>query len=161
MYFEEHIERLKREFPSSDFRVPFDDATEILKKIEKKFIRVKNVQTDLNNAGQYCNYWAENFKDKIELKKIGIAQLNECLKMLNGEKNYWMILANSENPAIKHHIYDVKLNSIHALLKVSLNDFFIVSKKFEWLIYFQIDKNDRVATIFKNRNHQTPFDKIC
>jgi hypothetical protein len=80
--------------------------------------------------------------------------------MLNSEKNYWMILANSENPAIKHHIYDVKLNSIHALLKVSLNDFFIDSKKFEWLIYFQIDKNNRVATIFKNRNYQTPFDNI-
>jgi hypothetical protein len=66
MYFEEHIERLKREFPSSDFRVPFNNATTILKKIEKKFILVKNVQTDLNNAGQYCNYLAENFKDKIE-----------------------------------------------------------------------------------------------
>jgi hypothetical protein len=29
-----------------------------------------------------------------------------------------------------------------------------------WMIYFQIDKNNRVATIFKNRNYQTPFDSI-
>ncbi len=158
MYFAEHIERLKREFPSSDFRVPFTEATEVLKKIEKKFIKVKDVQTDLNNIGQYCSDWAENLKNKTELKNINIFQIKEYLDRLDQNKKYWTILASKSNPSTKYNIYDTKVNSMIALLNIRLDDFFIADKKYEWLIYFQIDRERQNSTIYKSGDNKTPFD---
>lgn len=158
MYFEEHIERLKNEFSSSDFRVPFSEATEILKKIERKFIKVKDIQTDLNNIGQNCSNWAENLKNKIELKNMNIFQIKEHLNVLNHDEKYWTILASSNNPSTKNYIYETKLNSIIALLNIRVDDFFIADKKYEWLIYFQIDKEKKNSKIYKSGDIKTPFD---
>lgn len=158
MYFEEHIERLKREFPSSDFRVPFTDATEVLRKIEKKFIKVKDIQTDLNNIGQYCSNWTENLKNKTELRNINIFQIEEYLNRLDKDKKYWTILARRNNSLTKHYIYDTKLNSMMALLNIRLDDFFIADKKYEWLICFQIDTEKQTSIMYKSGENKTPFD---
>lgn len=158
MYFEEHIERLKREFPSSDFRVPFIDATEVLRKIEKKFVKVKDIQTDLNNIEQYCSNWTENLKNKTELKSINIFQIKEYLNRLDKDKKYWTILARRNNSSTKHYIYDTKLSSMMALLNIRLDDFFIADKKYEWLIYFQIDTEKQTSIIYKSGENKTPFD---
>ncbi|MDX2302983.1 MAG: DUF6756 family protein [Microscillaceae bacterium] len=158
MYFEEHIERLKREFPSSDFRVPFTEATEVLKKIEKIFIKVKDIHTDLNNTAQYCSNWTENLKNKTELKSINIFQIKEYLEGLDPNKKYWTILASKSNPSTKHYLYDTKVNSMIALLNLKLDDFFIADKKYEWLIYFHIDREQQNTTIYKSGNNKTPFE---
>lgn len=157
MHFEEHIERLKKEFPTSDFRVPFTEATEVLKKIEKQFIKVKDIQTDLNNLGQYCGNWKENLKYKTEITTIDILQINAYLEKLGQTKNYWTILA-TKNPFNKHYIYETKLNSTIALINIRLDDFFIADKKYEWLIYFEIDKEKQISKIYKSGNNKTPFD---
>jgi len=158
MYFEEHIERLKREIPNTDFRVPFTEATEVLKKIEKKFIKVKDLQTDLNNIGQYCSNWTENIKNKTELKIIDIFQIKEYLDRLDQDKKYWTIIASRNHPLTKHYIYETKLNSMVALLNIRLDDFFIADKKYEWLVLFQIDIENQRSTIYKSGNNKTPFD---
>jgi hypothetical protein len=158
MYFEEHIERLKKEFSSSEFRVPFTEATEVLKKIENKFIKVKDIQTDLNNIGQYCSNWTENLKNKTEIKNIDIFQIKEYLDRLDQDKKYWTILASRKKPSTKHYIYDTKLKSMVALLNIRLDDFFIADKKYEWLVFFQIDREKQISTIYKSGNNKTPFD---
>ena len=42
MYWEEKIDRLKKETDPTDFKVPFTDWSTILKKIEDKFIIKEN-----------------------------------------------------------------------------------------------------------------------
>ena len=47
MYWEEHIDLLKRKFGLKDFKVPFNDWKEILKRIESNFIRNEPEISDL------------------------------------------------------------------------------------------------------------------
>ncbi len=48
MYWEEKMDRIKKETDSKDFRVPFTDWSTILKSIEAHFI----VKEDSNNTSQ-------------------------------------------------------------------------------------------------------------
>jgi hypothetical protein len=64
------------------------EATEILKKIEKKFIKTKDLQTDLNHLRQYYNHWAAHVKNKIELKMIDMLQLEVYLSKYSVNAGY-------------------------------------------------------------------------
>ena len=57
MTFEEKIDGLKHKFSSQDFNDPFVHGTEILKAIERKFIRVKDIRDDLNYYQNKKNIW--------------------------------------------------------------------------------------------------------
>ena len=153
MYFQEKIETLKKIFKSSDFKVPFTDATSILKQIEKHFIIQKNVETDPNNVGQYHNQWAANIRQKIELR-LGYLHYMQYLEKLDSETNYWVVLAFEA----KHQVFDCKLKAIQSLILAGKTDFFVIDKKYKWFTYFALDKEGNLHKAYKSGSEKTPFE---
>jgi hypothetical protein len=149
MYWEEKIDKIKKETNSKDFRVPFADWSAILKSIETYFI----VKEDSNNI--FSN-WVARLKDKQKIKTCRAVDLETELGKLNAKENFWLVISG-DNPTTKNLVYDCKLNVILRVLGLREGDFFIVNKKYEWLTYFRYDQTD--VEIFKSGNTQTPWDK--
>ena|SRR5687768_9294995 len=158
MLFEEKIERLKQKFSAEDFKVPFMEGTSILKSIERKFIAMKDLTHDLNNVGQYHSNWADNMKQKTEIRSIDLNDYSSWLEKLSPNTNYWTVLASRNLPAAKHYVYDCKPNALVALIRIARSDFFVVDKKYNWLSYFKVDEQTNTAEIFKSGNATVPFE---
>ena len=154
MYFEEKIEQIKKEFSSSEFKIPFNDATQILKTIETHFIRQKDISKSRNNVSQNCNEWASNMKEKEMIESIQPQNIHDFLNKFEPENNYWLVIAWRENPQIKHQIYDTKLNALKVVVSIHQNHFFIIDKKYKWLYFFDVDKENDVVTIYKSTDNK-------
>jgi hypothetical protein len=158
MFFEEKIDRLKRKFPPTDFKVPFTEGSSILKSIETNFIIIKDLNKDLNNLRQYFNNWADNIKHKTEVKSIDLNNHNAWLDKLDSNTNYWMVLAYGNSQSHKHLVFDCKPHALIALFYITQDDFFVIDKRYKWFSYFQVNKQTNKATIFRSGEKMTPFE---
>ena len=154
MYFEEKIEQIKKEFSASEFKIPFNNSTQILKTIESHFIRQKDISKNRNNITQSCNEWASNIKDKDTIEVIQLQNMDEFLDKFESETNYWLVIAWRNNPQIKHQIYDTKLSALKAIVSIHENDFFIIAKKYNWFYFFEVDKEHNIVSIFKSLDNE-------
>src|SRR3989337_2058532 len=93
MFWEEKIDRLKKEIDSKDFKVPFTDWSAILKNVEDKFIVKENSNYSFLN-------WADRLKDKRKIKELRTGDIENALVELNPDQNYWIVLAG-DNSATK------------------------------------------------------------
>jgi hypothetical protein len=159
MHFEEYLERLKQHFSPADFRVPYLDASSILHKIEKKFIRVKDLREDFHLLAQHCSHWAANMKGKVALGQVQLEAADAWLGSLDPATNYWMVLAYRRHPSIKHTVFDTKPNALAALLARHRDDFFIADKHYAWLVYIEVDDEGKTGKLFKCGNAITPFER--
>jgi len=161
MHFEEKIELLKQQFPSSDFKIPFTKASYILKSIEEKFIKYKDATTEWSNLDQYHSQWPDNIKNKIKIQSVNAAELYSIVNLLNKESNYWVVLY-FKGTGFKHLVYDCKPAAILSLVSMFCHHcgFFIVAKQYTWLVFFQFDakSNDSAITVYRSGEHLTPFD---
>lgn len=149
MYWEEKIDRLKKEVDPTDFKVPFTDWSTILKKIEDKFVIKENSDFPFSN-------WDNRLKEKKPINKILTANINDELNKLDSSQNYWMVLTK-DKPDFKNLVYDSKLTVIKILSGLWHGDFYIVDKKYNWLTYFKRDTID--TEVFKSGDSVTPLDK--
>lgn len=157
MFLEEHISGLKKIFPSTDFRIPFNDASSILKTIEKKFIVVRDIASALNNLSQYHSNWAPNIKNKKEICTVQLFD-RSWLQSLDAAKNYWMVTSQSRYKDVKHEVFDCKPQAIAAMISATRDDFFIIDKKYEWFTYFEVSEDKERATIYSGGLSVTPFE---
>lgn len=148
MYWQEKIDRLKREIDPKDFKVPFTDWSTILKKIEDKFIIKENSNHPFSN-------WTDRLKDKCKIKELRTLDLETELKKLTPDENYWIILTIDNTKT--NLVYDSKPSVILKLLLLRSGDFYIVDKKYNWLTYFKYNQMD--IEFFKSGDKQTPWDK--
>lgn len=155
----EFTDRLKRRFSPADFKVPFTTATQILRKIERHFIRVKDLREDYHLLAQHCSHWADNLKNKAALQTIPLTRLSQVSDRLAPAVNYWIVLARRQHPMVKHVLFDTKPNAMQPLLTRHADDFFIVDKRYGWLVYCQVDKVAGTMHIFKSGDATTPFDR--
>lgn len=151
MYWEEKIDLLKQKFTPTDFRVPFTDWAEVMKKIESRFI----VKQDSNT---HFNHWSENIKQRTLIKTFPALGLNNLLEQLKEDENYWAVALAGVSANSKHYIYDCKPKAIEALVSFTPHDFFIVDKKYQWFTYFQQDSTRGEINIYKSNGATTPFD---
>jgi hypothetical protein len=151
MFNEEKLEYLKAKYAPTDFRVPFTDWTEILKKIESKYI----TKTDLND---HFTNWAGNLKNKTIVKTIARNEIQSEVSKLDVSKNYWVVLVTDTSPMAKHLVYDCKAISMIDLLSLATTDFYIIGKKYDWLTYFQFNHLAKEFSIFRSGPAQTPFE---
>ena len=149
MNWEEKIDILKKDFSPTDFRDPFTDCLDILKKIESKFI-IKN-NYNFNN-------WSDNLKNKVLLRIVTLETSYQEIKCLDIKTNFWAVIINDNTPTARHLIYDCKINSLEVLLSFTLGDFCIIDKKYKWLTYFKVDRVKNEVIIFKSGDERTPFD---
>ena len=158
MLFEEHIERIKKKFSVTDFRVPFVDAREVLGKIERKFVGGRVIETNSTIFWRSPN-WIESLEDKTELGRVSVEQIEQFLNVLDRGKNYWIVVARGESPFLEYYVYDVRLNAMIELISICAGDFFVVEKKYNWLISFSSDKKKGIVIVSKSGSHETPFDR--
>jgi hypothetical protein len=158
MYFEEYLERLKQQFPMADFSIPYLAGTTILRKIEKNFIKVKDLREDYHLLAQYCSHWADNMKNKVALRTVQLYPSDGWLAHLDPGVNYWTVLARRQQPMVKHSIFDTKPNAMRHLVSRHQDDFFIADKRYAWLVYFEVEVQKNTAFIHKSGDAPTPFD---
>lgn len=149
MFWEEKIERLKKETDSTDFKVPFTDWSTILKKIEDKFVAKENSDFTFSN-------WDNRIKNKVKIKGILTANIDNELDRLDQQQNYWIVLTK-DRANFKNIVYDSKPTVIKKLNRLWDGNFYIVDKKYNWLTCFKRGEVD--IEIFKSGNTITPFDK--
>jgi hypothetical protein len=152
MFYEEKLEYLKAKYAPTDFRVPFKDWPEILKKIESKYI----TKTDLND---HFTNWAGNLKNKTIVKTIARNEIQSEMNKLDVTNNYWVVLVTDTSPMANHHVYDCKPISMLDLLSLATTDFFIIEKKYNWFTYFQFDQAKQEIAIYKSGTKQIPFEQ--
>jgi hypothetical protein len=151
MFWEEKIDLLKKKFSLADFRDPFTDWSDILKRIEAKFI--------INNDPNYRFVnWSDKIKGKTIIKTVSSLTIYQQLKQLDSDNNYWAVVVDGNSPTSRHLVYDCKSNSLAVLLSIFSGNFYIIDKKYDWLTYFEIDKEKNEVIIFKSGNVPTPFD---
>jgi hypothetical protein len=151
MYWQEKTDILKKKFRQSDFRDPFNDWPEVLKKIEEKFI----VRT---NSNYHFSNWRDNLKNRIYLRTIPRQGIYTELKKLNKDVNFWVVVTFGNDPTSNNWVYDCKIYSMEALLSIASGDFYIVEKKYKWMVFFEMDREKEEVALTKNGNSQTPFD---
>jgi hypothetical protein len=157
MTFEEKIDRLKHKFPSKDFKDPYIHGTEILKAVERKFIRTKDLRNDLNNLRPGYAIWSENIKNKTELRSIDTKDLNQWLEKLDPNTNYWMVIPRGSHISDKNLIFDCKPNALVALYGITQSSFYLIEKKYNWLLLFELGEMKKTM-IYKSSNGPTPFE---
>ena len=151
MYWEEKLDHIKQHFSTSDFRDPFTEWSEILKKIEMNFIIKKD------GKHTFCN-WYKNIKHQQKIKVITPIQLTNELKNLMSDGNFWLVMVYGESATDKHLVYDCSLEPLLVLLP-HLFDFYIIGKKYEWLAYFCRQEIPGKLVIYRSGDRLTPFDK--
>lgn len=150
MMWEEKIEMLKKDFSPQEFHVPFTDWSDILKKIESKFI----VKQD---ATYFLMNWIDNLKSKHFIQSIDRKALLSNLKELDESQSYWFIAVIGDAPTSKQYVYSCSPKAIQSLYSITSNDFFLVDKKLAWFTYFH--RTEKKVEIYKSGDAETPFDK--
>lgn len=151
MLWEEKIDRLKKQFDSTQFRVPFADWPEILKKIESKFIVKKDSNYEFTN-------WTENIKNKIFIQSLNLKSLPDQIDRINENQNCFVVVVMNNGPTGKQYVYDCRPKAISVLTSIASGDFFIIDKKLGWLTYFERDNASFRFSIYKSGDGKTPFD---
>lgn len=158
MFIEEKIEWIKRSYSSVDFKIPYTQATSVLKSIERAFIHAKDPAADPDNLIQNQNQWPANIREMQKIKSIDMWDHSEWLAKLDSNTSYWTVLTGGRLSSTRHMIYDCKPNALTSLYFLTRNNFFIVDKKYNWLAYFEIDKDNNTATLYKGGIGPTPFE---
>jgi hypothetical protein len=159
MYWEEHIDRIKKSFTPTEFSIPYTDWVDILKKIENGFI------IKVNSNDHFSN-WADSIKKKIEITAVDLNDLKSTLRLLSHATNYWVIIPLGRGPSAKNYVYDCNFRSLLAMVQMCTGssycsgNFFIVDKKYSWFTYFCVSKENSNVSIFKSGEFVTPFDML-
>lgn len=135
MFWEEKIEHFKKLNSTKDFNVPFTSWSKILKKIEDVFSITYDKRYPLTN-------WKERVKGLSEMSSVNIENL------LLSDINYWVVITNFR-PTGHNLVYDCNASLIKSFVKMHDNDYYIVDKKYSWLVYYNKETN---SFFFKNKN---------
>ncbi len=152
MYWEEKIEMLKNTTDPKDFRDPFVEGFDILKKIHDRFLTTYTL--DYNKG--FWN-WADGLKDKEKVKDLLPAHLDGALTVLDPKQNYWVVLAEAL-PGKTARVYDAKPAVILTLASLWQMDFYIGDKKYNWLVHFKRGLDN--PAIYKSGPLTTPWDEL-
>ena len=146
MFWEEKIDLIAKKHGPDGFKNPFTAWPEILKNIEDRFI----IKT-------YDSNWEDNIKGRRELATIEIKELDTILSSLPNDANYWLVMMMGDYPTAKRLVYDCNTAALKDVVSLNKFDFYIVDKKYSWLIYFKCS-GEKIA-MFKSGVGNSPLDK--
>jgi hypothetical protein len=101
MFWEEKIDRIKRQFSQDEFRVPFSDWSSIMKKMEASFV------ISSKPAYRYTN-WSEGLKEGVVLRKIAYQAIPTEISKLNHVTNYWVVIVLGDASMAQRLVYDLQ-----------------------------------------------------
>lgn len=152
MYWEEKIEYLKKEFTQAEFSFPFHDWVNIMKKMEDRFL------TKITQEYHFSN-WSDQIKHKALITSINRTHIQTTLGALSDDTNYWVVIVVGRDALGKHCLYNCNVASMRRVVSLQRNPFFIVDKKYNWFVYFDVNESAHV-NIFKSGHAITPFDHL-
>lgn len=152
MYWEEKIDIIAKKHGPEGFKNPFTSWPDILKNIQQSFIIKSNDQYSFSD-------WKDNIKQKKELITTRIREIDNIVSSLTDKTNYWLVIVIGEKMP-KHYVYDCNLAALKEVLHLSNDDFYIVDKKYSWLVYFQCNMEKREVVLFKSGISISPFDAL-
>lgn len=148
MHWNEKIDLVKNKFSPAEFKDPFRTGKNIIDKIIQK----------LHNASfQKFEQTVDKetlIKDGILLKTCNVQQLyKEELPKLPKDNNVWLLLVQVPmGSGLK--IYDCQYEALRELVYLSSGlskqDFYIVDKKYAWLLYVKIDHESDLVSIHQS-----------
>ena len=149
MMWEEKIDLLKKDFSPKEFHVHFTDWSDILKKIESKFI----VKQD---AAYFHTNWVNNIKGRRFVREFGAPTFLSSFDTLKDGQTYWFIAIMGDGPTSKQYVYSCNPKVLQSLASMATNDFFVVDKHLSWFTYFH-RAGDKIEA-YKSGETETPFD---
>ena len=153
MFWEEKIERMKTKFTQNEFRVPFSDRSEIMKKMEARFV--------ISSKPAYQNTnWSEGLKERVVLRKIAYEAIPPAISTLDPAANYWVVIVLGDASMAQQLIYDCKPAALVQLVAIAPGNFFIGDKKYRWLVYFNMNRPENTVTMIKAGSSSTPLDSF-
>lgn len=129
MFWQEKIDQIKKTVSRGDFRDPYTEGLDILKRIHDKFLTTGKL--DYNEG--FVN-WTSGRKDKIELRELPLANLGLELAKLDQAQNYWIVLVSTRLDSI---VYEAKPGVIRTLATQWKESFYVGDKKYNWLVQFK------------------------
>lgn len=133
MYFEEKLDKLKKDLGPKDLVIRFNDFKEIMTKIESKFL-----VDDLNN--KYTG-WIERLKE-FKTLDLNIEPFEFLKTRLTKNQKYWWIYLEGSYINSRHRIFDATIKGGESLSFLFHDSpIFVIHKKYDWMI--MIDKKAR------------------
>lgn len=151
MYWPEKLDILKKKYSSSEFRDMFREGGNVIEKIIRKF--------------HYATYMtfteSDNRKSLLKncelVKETTVLGADRYLDELEDNINYWQLFVRTLM-GNDFQVYDCSKKPLLDLYYLSSSikeqEFYIVDKKYKWLLYFVIDRNENNACIYKSNNEQ-------
>ncbi|HCO67031.1 MAG TPA: hypothetical protein DIT04_04630 [Dysgonomonas sp.] len=151
MYWQEKLDIIKKKYPSPVFRDMFRAGGDIVEKIIHKF----------HNATYQTFTQSDNPKDLLKscelVKETCILDLENYLYQLEDNVNYWFFLLDTPM-GNRFQVYDCRkapLIELYYLASVQDNmKFYIVDKKYEWLLFFELDRKENTAYIYQSKANE-------
>ncbi|HIZ55297.1 MAG TPA: hypothetical protein H9671_03715 [Firmicutes bacterium] len=135
MYIRNEIERVIKENHlnrSNCFECSKNTYTIIIKKIEQAFV-LHGGNIHWSNMGRFDPKWGYKTKD-ISADRMWITKLPSIIP--KAEKFVYVLFEDCKNFEPKYWVYEMCIPELIFIVSeiYGLNDFYIVSKKFDWLI---------------------------
>ncbi|QBH95395.1 hypothetical protein EKN56_02630 [Limnobaculum zhutongyuii] len=153
MYWQEKIHRLKQQYPAPQFNDPFWRGKNIIATIAQTFFHFS--QEDIYSH----KLDATKIKNRELIKTCPTKTLyQEEIVKLPENVNYWLLLMNPPMGA-ECQIYDCQKNALRELLYLSSGasepQFYIIDKKYQWLVFFNVNRQQDVVTLYKSGQQPT------
>ncbi|RYU94197.1 hypothetical protein [Emticicia agri] len=96
-------------------------------------------------------------KNKTFITEFSSANIDSWIEKLENDTNYWLVLVFQESS--KHDVFDCKPKALRKLFYVSgCGRFYVVDKKYNWLVCFDIEGKEQKCTLYKSGNALTDFE---
>lgn len=150
MYWPEKLDILKKKYSSTEFKDMFREGGNVIEKIIRKFHNA----TYLTFTGSHDR---QSLLKNCELvKETTILGVDSYLDELEDNTNYWLLLVKTPM-GNDLQVYDCRkepLFDLYYLSSIKEQEFYIVDKKYKWLLYFRINRYENNACIYRSNNEQ-------
>lgn len=148
MYWPEKLDILKKKYTSSEFKDMFREGGNVIEKIIRKF----------HNATYLTFVGSDDRQSLLKncelIKETTILGVDNYLDELEDNTNYWLLLVKTPM-GNDFQVYDCRkapLFDLYYLSSIKEQEFYIVDKKYKWLLYFRINRYENNACIYRSNN---------
>lgn len=155
MYWREKLDRVKKEFPASEFKDPLHNGARIVKTIIQAFHKA-SPDDFFQSQTRHCL-----IRNVALIRQCSVADLyRQELDRLAEGVNYWLFLIDMPM-GDRFKVYDCRKVALRTLLYLSSGlerqEFYVIDKKCRWMVFFERDRAQNWAKLYKSGEAETPF----
>jgi hypothetical protein len=151
MEFQDYINLMKKDFPKPQFKDMFKSGGEIVQKIKYHFHNIPS-QLSFSQTQDKANL----LKKSVLIKQCSLQEMyDKELEKLPQNTNFWLMIH-----AYNYRVYDCQKEAMIYLINLVIGrfgswkgndsvDFYITDKKYKWAVYFKINSDIDMVSIYK------------